>query len=372
MREPSSGRLEEDLRLGVLIPAYQPNRRLTALAGRLVEAGVPVIVVDDGSPAESQSVFQELDPAVVVLRHGENRGKGRALKTGLAYMAEQGFRGAVTADADGQHSTEDIIRVARTLAKGSGRLILGAREISKMPPRSRTGNRLTQALFRALYGIRLQDTQTGLRGIPLTEQSLSGLLALSGERYEYEMEMLIQSAALFPAGVEEVPIQTIYLPDSADASHFRPLRDGAKIYSVLFRRLPGFFLSSLVAFLVDYLAFNLLYYLVLGRSVPAALLARGAAAGVNYNINRRLVFGGSFDLRGYLRVLLSLLLVNCALLYLLVDRAGLPAFLMKPLVDGGLYAVSFVLQNRLAQGHAGRGERHQSDGRQSDMRSCPK
>ena len=331
MRRPASsppeGGTESRARLGVLIPAYQPDQRLADLAA---------------------PVFQALDPAVV-LRHEENRGKGRALKTGLAYLADRGFTGVVTADADGQHSVEDILRVAEALAGRSGRLVLGAREIAQMPLRSRTGNSLTRTLFRLLYGIRLQDTQTGLRGIPLTEQSVPGLLALSGERYEYEMEMLIHSAALFPGGVEELPVQTIYFPESAGESHFRPLRDGMKIYSVLFRRLPRFFLSSLLTFLVDYLAFNLLYYLVLGSSVPSAVLARCAAAGVNYHVNRRLVFGGSYGLGGYLKVLASLLLLNCALMYLLVDRLGLPAFLMKPLVDGGLYAVSFAWQNRLAQ-----------------------
>ena len=352
MRRPASsppeGGTESRARLGVLIPAYQPDQRLADLAGKLMEAGFSVVVVDDGSSAASAPVFQALDPAVV-LRHEENRGKGRALKTGLAYLADRGFTGAVTADADGQHSVEDIPRVAEALAGRSGRLVLGAREIAQMPLRSRTGNSLTRTLFRLLYGIRLQDTQTGLRGIPLTEQSVPGLLALSGERYEYEMEMLIHSAALFPGGVEELPVQTIYFPESAGESHFQPLRDGMKIYSVLFRRLPRFFLSSLLTFLVDYLAFNLLYYLVLGSSVPSAVLARCAAAGVNYHVNRRLVFGGSYGLRGYLKVLASLLLLNCALMYLLVDRLGLPAFLMKPLVDGGLYAVSFAWQNRLAQ-----------------------
>ena len=76
------------------------------------------------------------------------------------------------------------------------------------------------------------------------------------------MEMLAQSAALFPAGVEEVEIQTIYSEDSDAVSHFHPLRDGMRIYAVLFRRFPRFLISSLLAFLVDYLAFNLLYYLV--------------------------------------------------------------------------------------------------------------
>lgn len=346
---PPEGGTAEKARLGVLIPAYQPDGRLVDLTGRLIKAGFPVVVVDDGSSAASELVFQALDPAVTVLHHEENRGKGRALKTGLAYMAERGFAGAVTADADGQHSVEDIVRVADVLAEHPERLILGVRDISRMPPRSRTGNSLTRVLFRQLYGLRLRDTQTGLRGIPLTEQSLPGLLELAGERYEYEMEMLVRSAGLFPAGIEEVPVQTIYFPDSRGVSHFRPLRDGAKIYSVLFRRLPRFFLSSLLTFLVDYLVFTLLYYLALRRSVPAAVLARCAAAAVNYSVNRRWVFGGAYNLRGYLKIVLSLLAVNCMLLYVLVEGLGLPAFLMKPLVDCGLYAASFACQNRLAR-----------------------
>jgi len=99
MRRPASsppeGGTESRARLGVLIPAYQPDQRLADLAGKLMEAGFSVVVVDDGSSAASAPVFQALDPAVV-LRHEENRGKGRALKTGLAYLADRGFTGAVT------------------------------------------------------------------------------------------------------------------------------------------------------------------------------------------------------------------------------------------------------------------------------------
>lgn len=347
-RREQAGQTDTPTRLGVLIPAYEPGRCFSGLVRQLSEAGIPVVVVNDGSSASLETVFQGLEPAVV-LRHEKNCGKGRALKTGIAYMAERGFTGIVTADADGQHRPEDILRVAEVLAAGGGRLILGMRDVSRMPPRSRTGNCLTRVLFRLLYGICLRDTQTGLRGIPLTERSLSGLLELSGEGYEYEMEMLVHSAALFPAGLEEVEIQTIYSADSDTASHFRPLRDGMRIYAVLFRCFPRFFLSSLLAFLTDYLSFNLLYYLVLKRSVPSAVLARVISGTVNYNVNRHLVFGGSYRLWGYLKILVPLLLANCVLMYLLVDCLGLPAFLMKPLVDGGLYIVSFVSQNRMSQ-----------------------
>ena len=330
------------MRCGVLIPAYEPGEALPALTRALMDKGVPVVVVNDGSATGLEYFERIRAQGAVVLEHGENLGKGRALKTGLAWMAEQGYEGVVTADADGQHSLEDILRVARALASGSRRLVLGIRDVSRMPNRSRTGNCLTRTLFRLLYGIKLQDTQTGLRGIPLTGENRSGLLSLTGERYEYEMEMLIEAGELFPAGIQELEIETIYLEDSDTSSHFRPLADGARIYSVLFRHFPRFFLSSILAFLVDYSLFNLLYYLLFHRSVPAAVLARVVSAGVNYTVNRKLVFGSSYHLLGYVKICLVILLAGSGLMYLLVDCLSLPAFLVKPLVDCGLYVLSFA------------------------------
>ena len=337
------------MRCGVLIPAYEPGEALPALTRALMDKGVPVVVVNDGSATGLEYFERIRAQGAVVLEHKENLGKGRALKTGLAWMAEQGYEGVVTADADGQHSLEDILRVARALAGGSRRLVLGIRDVSRMPNRSRTGNRLTRTLFRLLYGIKLQDTQTGLRGIPLTGENRSGLLSLTGERYEYEMEMLIEAGELFPAGIQELEIETIYLEDSDTSSHFRPLADGARIYSVLFRHFPRFFLSSILAFLVDYSLFNLLYYLLFHRSVPAAVLARVVSAGVNYTVNRKLVFGSSYHLLGYVKICLVILLAGSGLMYLLVDCLSLPAFLVKPLVDCGLYVLSFAAQIRMAQ-----------------------
>ena len=124
-------------RLGVLIPAYEPGRGLSGLVRRLSEAGLPVVVVNDGSSAAAEPVFQELGGAVV-LRHKKNRGKGRALKTGIAYMAAQGFEGVVTADADGQHSPEDILRVAEALSASATQLVLGTRDVSRMQNGQRT------------------------------------------------------------------------------------------------------------------------------------------------------------------------------------------------------------------------------------------
>ncbi len=341
-------------RYGVLIPAYQPDHHLSKLAKELTAAGFQMVVVNDGSTTGLE-VFRELEQMenVTVLPHPVNRGMGGALKTGFAYMAENGFDGVIAADADGQHSASDIKRMAEALAAVTpGTLVLGAREIAKMPPRSKAGNSLTKVMFRLLYGIDLQDTQTGLRGIPLTKDSISGLLNLPGERYEFQMEVLIYSAKLFPEGIVELPIQTIYI-DKNQSSHFRPIKDGVKIYSVLFRNLPKFMLSSLFSFLVDYFLFNLLYYLLHLTAVPATVLARIASCTVNYNINRRLVFqnpGSRYNALSFFCLAAVILLLNCALMYLLVELCHLPAFAAKIPVECLLYLLSFTVQSKLASG----------------------
>ena len=110
------------MRCGVLIPAYEPGEALPALTRTLMDKGVPVVVVNDGSATGLEYFERIRAQGAVVLEHGENLGKGRALKTGLAWMAEQGYEGVVTADADGQHSLEDILRQPQAGPGHPGRL----------------------------------------------------------------------------------------------------------------------------------------------------------------------------------------------------------------------------------------------------------
>lgn len=173
-----------------------------------------------------------------VLHQAQNGGKGNALKAGfqkvLTDFAE--CTGIVTADADGQHDAEDIARVATALTEQPQKLILGARRpVPEMPFRSRFGNALTRHVFRAATGVMLADTQTGLRGIP--KSLLPELLAVRGERYEYEMAMLLHLCSAGHSPVE-VPIRTIY--DAGNrSSHFRPVQDSAHVYKVLARHCLG-------------------------------------------------------------------------------------------------------------------------------------
>ncbi|RGC69208.1 Undecaprenyl-phosphate 4-deoxy-4-formamido-L-arabinose transferase [Micromonospora sp. MW-13] len=219
----------------VLAPVYEPGSRLSEFVAALRDAapGVHVVVVDDGSgPASARVLDAAGEFGCTVLRHATNRGKGVALKTGFRHVT-RAYPGhdVVCADADGQHGVADVLRVAKRVEE-AGVMVLGVRRFDgEVPVRSRAGNDLTRLLFRVATGCPVRDTQTGLRAYP--HGLLDWLLTVPGERYEYEMNVLLYAAR---AGrpIEQATIATTYVGDNA-SSHFGSLTDSVRIYLPLLR-----------------------------------------------------------------------------------------------------------------------------------------
>src|SRR5262245_2218225 len=179
-----------------LIPAFRPTKQLVETVRQLSQSGAfeQTVIVDDGSGPEFQDIFDEATrvPGVRRLGHAVNLGKGAALRTGVndILWSLPSCAGIVTADADGQHAPEDVVRVAEELRRHPDALILGCRQFrTRVPFRSRFGNGVTKRLFRLLAGKALTDTQTGLRGLPRT--LLPHLLEIPANRYEFELDMLL-------------------------------------------------------------------------------------------------------------------------------------------------------------------------------------
>ncbi|MDR0929426.1 MAG: bifunctional glycosyltransferase family 2/GtrA family protein [Oscillospiraceae bacterium] len=326
----------------VLIPAYKPDERLIALCRALREENLTVLVVDDGSGEAFAGVFDEVSALGCLReRHAVNLGKGRALKTGInaALSRCPGLTGVVTADADGQHTPGDILRVIDAMAAHPDALVLGARAFTgNVPLKSRLGNGITRHVYRFVTGIRCRDTQTGLRGIPAS--ALPGMLRLPGERYEYEMTMLLHLRDL-KMPLEEVPIETIYLNDNK-GSHFHPFRDAVRIYAVIAK----FLLSSVLSFALNYALY--LLALALGL-VPfyAYVGARLLSSAFNYGINRMAVFGGRGGkgsvLRYYLLAIVQMA-IGASLVELLSRVAWLDASWIIIPVDTLLFFISYLIQ----------------------------
>ena len=329
-------------RVIVLIPAYKPDDRLTELVKELKEKNLDVLLVDDGGGQTFKKIFDDcraLGAEVAV--HAVNQGKGRALKTGInaALLIWPDLTGIVTADADGQHTPTDILRLIDAMDEHENTLVLGSRAFTgNVPFKSLWGNRITRAVYALASGVKVGDTQTGLRGLPRC--SLEEMIRIDGERYEYEMNVLLKIRDMH-LGVFEVPIETIYINDNA-GSHFNPVRDAIRIYMVIFK----YMFSAIASFAIDYA----LYWLCLGFGLASWLsyaLARVVSSQVNYNLNKHTVFsgrGGKHSMLKYYALAVVQGAIGAGLVQVLPNFIPLPASVIKIPVDLILFAISYIIQ----------------------------
>lgn len=328
----------------MLIPAYEPGDTLVALIEglRAADDRLGILVVDDGSGPDYAATFAAArDAGAEVIGTAQNHGKGHALKLGFAWIARHhpGDE-VVSADSDGQHLVPDILRIAKQVRRNPDAIVLGGRQFTgRVPLRSRFGNAVSRGLFRAVSGVAVHDTQTGLRGYPAA--LLPWLQEVPGERFEYELAQLLRAR---DAGVRlvELPIETVYLQGNA-SSHFRPVIDSVRVM----RPLLLFAASSFASFLLDLLAVQVLAVLT-GSLAVAVFGARLISGSVNFLVNRHLVFRATEprprrQVIGYVALALGIVVAS----YLGIGAlTGLGVALVpaKILVDVVLYLVSYQLQ----------------------------
>lgn len=220
----------EENEVCAVIPTYQNAKTLLKVVADVHRVVDTVFVVDDGSNDGTAALLDKAtgnERPEKVLTHPKNCGKGAALKTGLTYARQQGFRYAVTMDADGQHRADDIPALLKAVEEEPDALAIGSRGLQheNMPAKSTFANRFSNFWFALQTLQRLPDTQSGLRIYPL--RRLHGLRWMSA-RYEAELTLLVFSAW---AGVKllPVPVSVYYPPRDQRVTHFRPGRDFTRI-----------------------------------------------------------------------------------------------------------------------------------------------
>lgn len=229
----------------VLIPAYKPDEELIKLVKKLNSESFSVLVVDDGSGEKYASVFREAEDYATVIHARENAGKGAALKLGMSRIKElfPGCTHFITADSDGQHKVEDIIRVREALLSGAV-MVLTERDFKgKIPRRSMFGNILSRWVYTILTGHFLNDNQSGLRGFSV--ENIDWLTQVSGDKYDYEINMLY-NADCQHIPIDLIPVESIYI-DGNKSSHFSPIKDTFRIYRRLFGSAAGSMIAGIVA-----------------------------------------------------------------------------------------------------------------------------
>lgn len=344
----------------VLIPSLHPDRLLSDYVESLIQKGIKrILVIDDGSGEDRkyQDIFDKIKKheECTVLGYKKNQGKGFALKHGFEYVKNNipEAEYIITADSDGQHTAEDVFKMIASLEEHENSLVLGSRAFSdkKIPLRSRFGNKTTSVFFKLLYGKYLPDTQTGLRAF--SRARLDFLIGIPGNRFEYEMNMLIY-CAVNKIPFEIVEIQTIYIEENK-SSHFRPLQDSFRIYRILFKGFFRYTLSSTSSFLIDLGLFTLLNLIVLrplrldahAHIFIASLVARLCSASFNFFVNKSFVFTLSKS-RGatakYIVLCVVSYLISTSLVDLLRGDIGASNTLLKGVIDTLLYFFNFRIQ----------------------------
>ena len=342
----------------IVIPALNPGESLIGYVDTLLAHGYPsILVVDDGSRNDCRFIFDAIEKkdGCEVLRHDVNMGKGRALKDAMIrYLERSCFDGIITADSDGQHTHEDVARVAAALSEDRDTLVLGSRDFDaeNVPPKSKFGNKCTVIALKLFIGGNVRDTQTGLRGIP--DSMVRQFSTLPGDRFEYETQMLID-AIHSGYRITEVPIETVYINDNSE-THFHPVIDSFKIYRVILGTFFRYLLSSLSSFLVDYGIFCGMIF-ALGKTTltqtkavwTATIVARICSSLFNYTVNKKVVFKsrrGPATLAMYYLLCVIQMSLSAGLVSL-IGAGGFPVQIAKIIVDTLLFIISFRVQKML-------------------------
>ena len=337
----------------IIIPSYKPDKEIMWQFLKLLKQRFKkIIVVNDGSGEEYNDFFNQIEnkEKIVVLKHYLNFGKGRAIKTAFNYILnhkDNNTIGTITADCDGQHKVEDIVKCAEKLRKEPNKLIIGTRNFdeSHVPIKSRYGNKLTRTIIKIFVGMSITDTQSGLRGFGI--EVMKKVLLTKGERYEYETNMLIDCKEN-NIDILEIPISTVYINKNS-LSHFNPIKDSMMIYKIFIK----YIISSISSFVIDLLLFALLVKMIpefkvweITDIVIATIIARIISSLYNFFVNAKIVFKNQTkkSMIKYFILVIIQMFISAFVVSKLFELLKIDSTLIKLCVDTVIFVINFIIQ----------------------------
>lgn len=210
----------------VVIPVYNHGGTLVGTIEKLSDLGLHIIVVDDGSDADTKSTIADLVSRyqLTLITLAENQGKGTALDAGFRSAWEAGFTHAVQVDADGQHDLNDMPIFLEQARAHPGALISGVAQFDESIPLSRYYGRYITRFWVSVetLSLRIQDAMCGFRVYPL--KPCIDLLndRQLGRRMQFDIEIAVR---LYWRGVEFIPVPTRVIYPRSGVSHFHLWRD---------------------------------------------------------------------------------------------------------------------------------------------------
>lgn len=225
----------------IIVPHYEHLEALTAYLPALLDSGLPVLVVDDGSSAATRQGLRDLcarNAGVELIENEGNVGKGAAMLSGFRHALARGYSHGICVDADGQHEAADLGRLQRVAAAHPDCVISGLPQFGPDIPAVRLyGRMITNGLARLEAGsLAIRDAMCGFRCYPLAPV----IAVCEGYRVRYRMvfdpEILVRCAwrGVF---TRHVPTRVRY--PAGGVSHFRMFRDNVEMTLMHTRLILG-------------------------------------------------------------------------------------------------------------------------------------
>jgi glycosyltransferase involved in cell wall biosynthesis len=211
----------------VIVPTYNNEKTILTVINQVLEYTTNLIVVNDGATDSTSELLKQVEHKITLLSYQPNKGKGIALRTGINYAQQKGFRYAITIDSDGQHYADDIPVFIAKIEEEPDTLIVGARNLNQenMPKKNTFGNKFSNFWFKLFTHIDLPDTQSGYRLYPI--EKMKGTRYFTS-KYEFEVEVMVK-AAWKGINVVPIPIKVFYAEGNERVTHFRPGKDFTRI-----------------------------------------------------------------------------------------------------------------------------------------------
>jgi glycosyltransferase involved in cell wall biosynthesis len=190
----------------VIIPAFNEEEIISHVLTQVLNAGWPVLVVNDGSTDNTATMCRNM--GVKVLDLPINLGVGGALRAGFKYAVENKFEAVVQIDADGQHPVDAIGSLVDCAYKENAHLVIGSRFLSDSTTMTVSKSRKIAMWILATTASRatknkITDATSGFRVISqplLSEFSMNFASNYLGDTYE-----AIISAGRAGYQVQEIP-----------------------------------------------------------------------------------------------------------------------------------------------------------------------
>lgn len=340
-----AGQTDTEGRIRIIIPVYEPSIEFIGLIKSFIDSDITdIVIVDDGSGEAYRDIFDKTESlGCSVLRHAVNLGKGRALKTAFNYILNEfpDTVGVITVDSDGQHRLDDVKKCREEFICYSDKLILGCRNFGNdaVPWKSRFGNELTKTICSFFCGIKVADTQTGLRCIPIG--FMQKLMNTPGERFEFETNMLLESKGELE--IYEVKIDTIYDSRDNHKTHFDPIRDSIMIYKII----VSYSLTSLAATITDFIVFAVVKNGGVNIWISTAI-ARICASLMNFLLNKNIVFKTSGSvLREWIQYMALVIfsgMISAAGIHFITEKLPVNVIGAKAVVEMLLFFFNYYIQ----------------------------